>query len=84
MMSPIGIHWYKYKALPKYGRIPQYIFEFSDNLSEWKASFRSNTERQSHLELPNIANVSFINGYAKVFLVILVFKCQKSVTTPLS
>ena len=24
--SPIGILWYKYEALPKYGKIPQYFF----------------------------------------------------------
>ena len=32
--SPIDIHWYKYEALPKYGIIPQYFFEFSENLKE--------------------------------------------------
>ena len=26
--SPIGILWYKYEALPKYGKIPQYFFAF--------------------------------------------------------
>ena len=34
IFNPIGILWYKYDALPKYGSIPQYLFEFSDNLSE--------------------------------------------------
>ena len=34
MFSPIGILWYKYEALPKYGKIPQYCFEFSDNLRQ--------------------------------------------------
>ena len=65
--SPIGILWYKYEALPKYGKIPQYFFEYSDNLRDWKTAFKSNTERTSYLELPNIANMSFINGYAKLF-----------------
>ena len=61
-----------------------YLFEFSDNLSEWKASFRSNTERTLHFELPNTENMSLTNGYAKLFLAILTFKCLKSVTTLLS
>ena len=81
--SPIGILWYKYKALPKYSKIPQYFFEIYD-VKEQKASFKSNTEKTSHLEFPNIANMAFINRYAKLFLVILVFKCLKSVTTFLS
>ena len=32
--SHIGILWYKYETLPKYGKIPQYFLEFSDNLKE--------------------------------------------------
>ena len=32
--SPISILWYRYEALPKYGKIAQYFFEFSDNLRE--------------------------------------------------
>ena len=39
--TPIGILWYKYEALPKYGKIPQYFFEFPHNLKERKASFKS-------------------------------------------
>ena len=82
--SPISILWYKYEALPKYGKIQQYFFKFPDNVKEWNASFKSNTKSTSHLELPKVANVSFINGYAKLFLAILVFKCLQSVTTHLS
>ena len=26
MFNPIGILWYKYQALPKYGNVPQYLF----------------------------------------------------------
>ena len=63
--SPIGFLWYKYEALPKYGKIPQYFCEFSDNLREWNASFKFNMESTSHLELPSATNVFFINGYAK-------------------
>ena len=37
IFNPIGILWYKYDALPKYGNIPQYLFEFSDGLNEWNA-----------------------------------------------
>ena len=55
MFNPIGILWYKYEALLKYGKIQQYIFEFSNNLREWNASFKSNTKSTSHLELPNVA-----------------------------
>ena len=29
----IGILWYKNDVLPKYGSIPQYLFEFSNSLS---------------------------------------------------
>ena len=54
--------------LPKYGSIPKYFFEFSDNLREWKASFRSNTDNTSHFELPNTENVSLTKGYTKLFL----------------
>ena len=84
IFSPISILWYKYDALLKYGSIPQYLFEFSDNLSEWKESFRFNTERTSHFELSNTENMSLANGYAKLFFAILTFKCLKSVTTLLS
>ena len=56
----------------------------SDNCNEWNASFRSRTDSTSHLELPNTENVSFSKGDARLFFVILTFKCLKSVTTPLS
>ena len=62
MLSPIGILWYKYDALPKYGSIPQYFLELSVDLSEWNASFKSSTNSTSHLEPPNRVNVSFTNG----------------------
>ena len=50
MLSPIGILWYKYDALPKYGSIPQNFLELSVNLSEWNASSKSSTDNTSHLE----------------------------------
>ena len=84
MLSPIGILWYKYDALPKYGSIPQYFLELSVNLSEWNASFKSSTDSTSHLELPSNVNVSFNSGLARLFLAILIFRCLKSVTTFLS
>ena len=62
MFKPIGIHWYRYEELPKYGSILQYFFEFSDSLNEWKASFRSSTDSTSHFEFPNTENVSLTNG----------------------
>ena len=40
ILSPIGILWYKYDVLPKYGSIPQYFLELSVNLGEWNASFQ--------------------------------------------
>ena len=61
MLSPIGILWYIYNALPKYGSIPQYFLELSVNLSEWNVSFRSSTNSTLHLEPPNNMNVSFNN-----------------------
>ena len=73
-----------YEVLSKYGSIPQYFFEFSDNHNEWNTSFKSNTNSTSHLELPNTENVSLSKGYAKLFLAILMFRCLKSVTTLLS
>ena len=59
IFNPIGILWYKYDALPKYDNIPQYLFEFSNSLSEWNASLKCNTDSTSHLELPNTENISF-------------------------
>ena len=53
--------------LLKYGSIPQYFFEFSDNLREWNASFKSKTDNTSHFELPSTENVSLTKGYAKLF-----------------
>ena len=38
----------------------------------------------SHQELPSTKNVSFNNGYAKLFIAIFIFKCLRSVTTLLS
>ena len=70
--------------LPKYGSILQYFLEFSDNLNEWKAFFKSRTDKTSQLELPNTENVSLSKGYAKLFFGILAFKCLKYVTTLLS
>ena len=64
--------------------IPQYFLEFSGNLNEWKASFKSRTDNASHLELPNTGNISLSKGYAKLIFAILTFKCLKSVTTLLS
>ena len=54
--------------------MPQYFLEFSDNLNEWSASFKSRTDNTSHLELPNIENVSLSKRYAKLFFAILTFK----------
>ena len=62
ILNPIGILWYKYDVLPKYGSIPQYFLELSVNLSEWNASFISSTDSTSHLELPNSMKVSFNKG----------------------
>ena len=44
MFNPIGILLYIYNALPKYGNIPQYLFETSESLNEWNASSKSNIE----------------------------------------
>ena len=63
------------------GSIPQYLFEFSDNLMSEKHSSNLNTDSTSHLELPNTEKVSPTNGYAKLCFAILTFKCLKSVTT---
>ena len=57
MFNPMGILWYKYEALPKYGSIPQYLFESSESRNEWNASFKSNTESTSHLEFPRTENM---------------------------
>ena len=62
IFNPIGILWNKWDELPKYGSILQYFLEFSDNLNEWKVSFRSNTDNTSHLEFPNTEKVSLTNG----------------------
>ena len=45
IFTPVNIPWYKYEVLPKYGKIPQYLFELSKSLKEWNASFKSNTEK---------------------------------------
>ena len=66
IFNPITL-WYKYDVLPKYGNIPQYFFEFSNNLSERNASFKSNTDNPSYLELPNTVNVSFNKGMPNCF-----------------
>ena len=63
---------------------PQYFLEFSDNLKEWNASFKSRTDSSSYLELPYTENMSLSKGYAKLFFAILMFRCLKSVTTLLS
>ena len=34
MFKPIGILWYMYDALLKYGNIPQYFFASSESLKE--------------------------------------------------
>ena len=34
IFNPVGILWYRYDALPKYGNIPQYFLDLSVNLSE--------------------------------------------------
>ena len=62
ILSPMGILWFKYDALPKYGSIPQYFLELLVNLSEWNVSFKSSTDNTSHLELPYSMNVSFNKG----------------------
>ena len=84
MLRLIGILWYKYDALQKYGSIPQYFLELFVNLSEWNTFFKSITNSTSHLEPPNNVNMSFNNGYARLFLAIHIFKYLKSVTTLLS
>ena len=38
IFSPIGIFWYRYDMLPKYIKIPQYLFDFSESLREWNVS----------------------------------------------
>ena len=79
IFNPIGILWYQYDLLSKYGNILQYLFKFSENLCESNASFISNTNRTSHQELPNTENVCFSNGYNKLFFAVITFKCLKSV-----
>ena len=64
MLSPIGILWYKYDALLKYGSIPQYFLELSVNLSECNVSFRSSTDSTLYLDPPNSINMSFSKGWA--------------------
>ena len=70
--------------LPKYGNIPQYVFEFSESLIELNASFKSNTDNILHVEAPNTENEFISHGCAKLFLAILMFKCLKYVTSLLS
>ena len=53
IFNPIGILCYKYEVLPEYGKIPQYLFEFSESLTEWNVSLKSKTDNTSHLELSN-------------------------------
>ena len=60
--NPIGILWYIYDALPKYGNILQYLLESFESLNESNGSFKSNTEKILHLELPITENVSLTNG----------------------
>ena len=67
----MGIFWYKYEVLPKYGSILQHFLESSDNHNEWNTSFDPNTDSTSNLELPNTENVSLSKGYARLFLAIL-------------
>ena len=62
IFNPIGILCYQYEVQPKYGKIPQYLFKFSESLREWNASLKSKTYNTSHLEPPDTKNVSFDNG----------------------
>ena len=62
IFNPMGILWYIYDVLPKYGNIPQHLLESSESRNEWNASFKSNTERTLHLELPKTENVSLTSG----------------------
>ena len=64
--------------------MPQNFFEFSVSHKEWNASFKSSMDITSHLELPSIEKVSFKSGYARLFFVIHMLRCLKSVTTHLS
>ena len=38
IFNPIGIIWYRYDGLPKYGNIPKYLLACSESLSEWNVS----------------------------------------------
>ena len=76
-LTPYAFFDINMDVLPMHSSIPQYLFEFSESLSEWKVFLKSNTDKTSHFELPNTENVSFNNGYAKLFLAILTFKCSK-------
>ena len=51
IFNPIGILWYRYEALPKYGTIPQNLSKFSESLKEWNTSFKSISNNTSYLEL---------------------------------
>ena len=59
-----------HNVLLKYGHILQYLFKYSESLNEWNASFKSNTERTSQLELLRTENVSLTKGYTKLFIAI--------------
>ena len=52
MFKLIGILWYIYDALLKYGNILQYLLESAESLNEWNVSFKSITGRTLDLELP--------------------------------
>ena len=34
IFNPIGILWYRYETLPRYGKIPHNLFEFSEHFME--------------------------------------------------
>ena len=60
------------------------IFVISQITAKNGMHLSSLTHITSHFELPNNAEVSLNNGYAKLFFAIFIFKCLKSVTTLLS
>ena len=53
--------------------------EFSENIIVWYTSFKYNTDKQSHLELPKTVKASLIKRKAKFTLCSLPFKNLKSV-----
>ena len=85
IFNSIGILWYKYELLPKYGKIPLYLLEVSPCLNSYPRPLCMSDPWCWHLCMHTVMHLVFRKWMSMcIIFAIFMFKCLKSVMTLIS